>query len=410
MKTLIYLLLLALPAALPGCAKKAESSYDYAPPAEAYYDDDYEDDASGFAEAESYKRSEAIGGLGDLMSGGDDARQASAPTASPEPTEPEPTEPEQPAAEQPQARKVHYNGWVSLLATDPEQAVAEVVALAEQSGGYVERRTLSEATVRVPVDDFKATWDAALALGDVLDKSLTAEDITDAYLAVELRLKTARATRARLQELLAAATDEAEKLALLREIQRLTEEIDLMESRFRTLAQLAGFSRLTVQVTPRQAYSQGSDRPEISGFHWIRQLSPFRRDVSRSGRPLDLAVPEGLVALDIKRHFVAESADGAVVWSGRIPNDPEGDTDYWMAAIRERLEPEFTGAEVTRVGAFAVLRLLEPGTDAPYRYLVGVRADGRWLELVEVYYPGQEQEERYGEAVRASLLAAGGAS
>ncbi len=388
MKTLLYLL---LPILLFGCARGPLPAYDYAEePEEVYYEAGayYDEDSIDYVEPVS--RSDAAG----------------APEEPPAP----PLASEPPDELPPQDRRVHYSGWISLLATDPEQVVADAVAIAEDAGGYVERRTLTEATLRVPVEHFSEAWSAALALGDVLDKSLSAEDVTDTYLAVALRLETARATRARLQELLAAADDGAEKLSLLREIQRLTELIDQLEARSRTLSQLASFSRLTVQASPRQAYAQGAEHPEPEGFQWIRQLSPFRRDVTGEGRPLQLAVPEGMVALDVGRQFVAESADGAVVWSGRIPNDPQGDTEYWMAAVRERLEPEFGGAELHQVGGFAVLRLLEPGADSPYRYLVAVRAAGRWLELVEVYYPGPEQEERYGEAVRASLLAAGGAA
>lgn len=381
MKTLLCLFL--LPALLIGCARRSLPAYDYAEAPEETYS--YEDD---FDEEEPVLRFDAASG----------------------PAAPEPAAEPPPAELAPQDRRVHYSGWLSLLATDPEQVVADVVTSAEGAGGYVERRTLTEVTVRVPAERFSDVWSAALALGDVLDKSLTAEDVTDAYLALTLRLETARATRARLQELLAASTDEAEVLSLLREIQRLTELIDRLEGRSRTLSQLASFSRITVQASPRQAYALGAERPELDGFQWIRQLSPFRRDLAEGGRPLDLAVPEGMVALDTGRHFVAESADGAVMWSGRIPNDPKGDTGYWAAAVRERLGPEFGGAELSQVGDFAVLRLLEPGADSPYRYLVAVRAAGRWLDLVEVYYPGPDQEDRYGEGVRASLLAAGGAS
>ena len=39
---------------------------------------------------------------------------------------------------------------------------------------------------------------------------------------------------------------------------------------------------------------------------------------------------------------------------------------------------------------------------------LAVRADGRHLDLVEVYYPSEAQETRYADAVKAML--AGGAS
>jgi len=412
MRRLTLLLAFTLSWLLAGCAKKSEAAYSY-----DYYEEEadygsYDGDSGGYDDyggEEHYDAPAATASAESARSGGVFTRDraASAPAGraykSADPAPPSESGQEPPPEQPPAARKVHYNGFASLLATDPEDTVADVVALAEERGGFVERRSLTDVTVRVPVAHFQETFDAILEMGEVLDKSLTAQDVTDAFQSASLRLDTARATRDRLQELLAQAKTEEEKLALLKEIQRLTEEIDLLESRLRTLGGLADFSRLTVRATPRQAYIGNSGHPDISGFSWIRRLSPFRRDVAQSGKPLTLVAPEGLVALDLERHFVAESADGSVVWSGRLRNDPEGDTDYWMAAITGRLEDEFTEVTVSDIGGFAVARMLEPGADDPYRYLVAVRADGRWLELVEIYYPAGEQEERYGEAVAAML-------
>ena len=50
-----------------------------------------------------------------------------------------------------------------------------------------------------------------------------------------------------------------------------------------------------------------------------------------------------------------------------------------------------------------MLRLVEPGADDPYRYLIAVRVEGKHLQLVEIVYPGAAQEECYSAAVRAAL-------
>jgi len=299
-------------------------------------------------------------------------------------------------------RLIYYNGFARLRATDVDDTRNAVVQLATEAGGFVERLTGSSVTVRVPVDHFEAIFDQVLGLGDVLEKSTTAEDVTDAYTAVDLRLQTARATRDRLVALLARARTEAEKLQLLREIQRVTEEIDRLEAQIKTLASLASFSRITVEISAREALSARSSDEEIAEFRWIQALSPFRRDVSMQGKPLKMTVPEGMVALSANRSFVAESADGAVFWSSRRPNRPEGDTAFWLEALKTRLAPEFATADVQTAGAFQLLRLVDR-SDTPYRYLVGVRVDGDELELLEIYFPTEAHEKRYGEAVRASI-------
>ena len=80
-----------------------------------------------------------------------------------------------------------------------------------------------------------------LEFGEVLGKIITSEDVSEAYTSVELRLKTSKTTRDRLISLLEKTNDDKEKINLLREIQRLNEQIDRMEAQMRTLKNLLIF-------------------------------------------------------------------------------------------------------------------------------------------------------------------------
>jgi hypothetical protein len=295
-------------------------------------------------------------------------------------------------------RKVHYDGWARIRASRTDELVDQISKLAIGAGGQVDSATPTRVTVRVPVARFQEIFDLVLKLGEVLDKSISAEDITEAYAALDLRLATARATRERLQTLLARAREETEKLEILQQIQRLTEEIDLMDAQIRMMASMAAFSQITVEAVPRQAVSERPSQEEVAGLEWLTHLSPFRRDVAASGRLFRFDVPAGFVALDEKHHFVAESADGATIWTCTLKNEPEGDSAFWIDAIKLRLGPEFASSEVLTEGSFLLLRLVDSG-DPAYRYLVGVRARGDDLDLIEVYFPAAEQEERYQKAV-----------
>jgi len=315
--------------------------------------------------------------------------------------------PGEPAAATPAAaRMVHYQGYAELRVGKQRDAMDSVVALAAASGGGLEQQYGTTVVVRVPVAKFREVFDAVLALGDVARKSIAAEDVTEAFSAVELRLTTATARRDRLVALLAQSKDPDEKLALVREIQEVTEEIDRLEQSVRTLQRLADFSRITVQVQERPSLTWQGGAPDSAAFAWIRSLSPF--DDALNGKKLTLDVPEGFVALDVKKRFVAESADGARVWGTRLPNDPVGDTAFWMDALERRLASEFAGAAPAAVGEWRGLRLLDR-SDTPYVWVVYVRAVGKDLDVVQVFYPSASAEERYGPAVRA-VLGAGGAA
>ncbi len=393
---------------LTGCLAKRDMAYAYE---ESYAYDDFDDDYGGYpAEAERMVAEPAPRRARKSASASSgSAPQAPPPVASPSSNAPPRDEPAD-QAEQPKAeRMVHYDGWMRLRATKVQDTLDAIAKHAEDVGGKVERMGGGTITVAVPVSNFEASFALLGEMGDLLDKSITATDITEQFTSTELRLRTAETTRIRLQELLAKATEESEKLQLLREIARLTEEIDLLKSQVELLATLASYSRITVEVWARQAVGQGATREEPWGLGWIQRLSPFRQDVVAAGKLLKLDVPEGFVALDIKKRFVAESADGVVLRSGKLVNEPVGDTDFWMAAIQQRLEPEFTEAKVETWGDYRVLRLLQ-GDDEPYVYIVAVSAQGKWLQLIEVYCPGTAQEDRHGAAVRGVIEGAGGVS
>lgn len=319
------------------------------------------------------------------------------PQRAPEQRPEQRAEPQKPKAQ----RMVHYNGFVRLKVTTPDETLAQAAKLAQDLGGYVEAQAATTITLRVPVARVREAFSALLKLGDVLARSLTAQDVTDAYTAAELRLKTMRASRDRLVELLARAKNEHEKLSLLREIQRLTEQIDQLELQVKTLAALASYSRLTLEAVPRQAHV-AQNPEELAAFRWIQELSPFRRDVAQRGDTLELAPPDGMVVLGEREHWIAESADGAVIWSSKHENEPRGATEFWVKALEKRLGAEYGNAEVVKVGRYEFVRVIDSGETA-YRYMVGVLADGDDLNLVEVYYPTPKHEQRHEKAVRSAL-------
>jgi hypothetical protein len=310
-------------------------------------------------------------------------------------------------ADHAEQRMVHYDGYARLRVGKLEEAADALVKLATDAGGRVENLSRTRLVLRVPVAGFRDTFARMLGLGDVLDKTITAQDVTEAFQSVELRLQSARAARERLQALLAKAKDEREKLMLIRELQRLGEEIDQLESATRTIADLASMSRVTIDLVPREAVLASGPVPETSAFGWIRTLSPFRDEVQARGKRLSLPVPAGMVLLDLRKRFVAEGPDGARVRAERLENAPQGASGFWLDAIQQRLSPEFASAQTRDVGAWKVLRLVDR-SEKPYVFVLAVRAEGRHLDLVEVYYPTEAHEARYADAVQAMLV--GGAS
>jgi hypothetical protein len=237
----------------------------------------------------------------------------------------------------------------------------------------------------------------------VVSSSLTALDVTEAFVDAELRLGVLRATHARLVELLARSRDEAEKVALIAEIQRVQEEIDALDARVRTLGSLAAMSRLTVELSARDAVAP-DDGLRIAGLEWIGDLSPFRRDAE--GGRVALDPPTGLVVLDRRGPWRAEGPDGTVLWTTRRPNEPVGDGAWWREALAERLSSSFASATPIDIGPWSCLELIHDGEPA-YVWRICARAQGRALDVAQAWFPDPAAHERHRDAVASSL--AGGA-
>jgi hypothetical protein len=300
------------------------------------------------------------------------------------------------------SKMIHYNGYANLQVARPEETIEEIVTIAKNVEGNIERRSTKSITIRVPKEKFSEVFAQVIELGDVISKSVTSEDITEAFTSVELRLQTARTTRDRLIALLEKTDDEKEKINILRQIQRLNEQIDVIEAQMRTLQNLADLSSISVDLTARKAISDGPSQVEPFGFSWIHNLSPFQNNVCSTGKRLEFETPEGLVSLHPKGSYIAESADGTVLRATKLQNNPNGSSSFWQQAIFERLQGGFGKAEKGNIGEFATVTLRED-SDTPYVWVIAVKTDSKWLEFIEIYYPSEQQEDRYKEAIEASI-------
>jgi hypothetical protein len=299
---------------------------------------------------------------------------------------------------------VHYNGQITTRVDRPAEVAEELRRRAEAQGGYVEQQAARSITLRIPVERFDAFYEELLGVGQVIRKSISADDVTDAFEDMELRLKAARSTHARLVALLARAETEEEKIGLLREIQRVSEEIDRLQSSVRTLATLARYSRITVTLEERPSLGGNPQEAAPLELAWIRGLSPYTREAL--GRRLPLEVPEGLVELNQRGRYIAESADGVVLWTQVRENLPRGAVDYWAAAIRSRIAADFASAEQREVGDWTVLRLVDRA-EQPYTWWIALKVEGSRLQMAQVYFPSPAHEGRHHGAIERSLKGGG---
>ncbi|HEY2509350.1 MAG TPA: DUF4349 domain-containing protein [Polyangiaceae bacterium] len=149
---------------------------------------------------------------------------------------------------------VTYAGEMALRVEKNTPATLDaVVAIAESMGGYMAGRQDDRVEVRVPSARFREALGKIEPLGEVTHRSVQATDVSDEFHDAEVRLQNLRATRTRLEGLLAQAKTLVDTLAVERELERVSQEIDRLEGRLEFLKSRIAYSSIAVTAEARQS-------------------------------------------------------------------------------------------------------------------------------------------------------------
>jgi hypothetical protein len=205
---------------------------------------------------------DAVADSADLQPGGGEVFAAPPPPPAPAPDAPEadeapaadaPTTPAPEATAPTTTRKplLIYTATLTLAVFETDESIETVEKLAIESGGYLVKRTKEFITVRVPAEKFREMLKQFAQTGDELARDVTAQDVTEQYQDLAIRMRNAEALRNRLEKLLADAKNVKEALAVENQLQRVTAEIELYKGKLKRLRELITFSTITVRYEAR---------------------------------------------------------------------------------------------------------------------------------------------------------------
>lgn len=291
-----------------------------------------------------------------------------------------------------------YAAELGLEVPDVEEAKNAVATLAQDAGGFVESSDETSIAVRVPAGRFDEVRLAIERLGEVVRRVVTSEDVTDRYYDMVGRIELAEATKARLEELLEATDDPDEQIRIVREINRLTEQIESFRATLAALDRDIAYSLISVRLQP---ILSGANGPEYNPFPWIAGLDLLYPTVGDADRRVEVDLP-GFAVFDERRSVRAESPEGVRFRLGATENDPLGDAEFWRAALDRYLAPRFAGAQPLDIGPFCGVEFLGP-EGKRFRYVVLVYPQGDQLWVAEVYYPNDEAHDAQHERVAETL-------
>lgn len=163
-----------------------------------------------------------------------------------------------------------YTATLHLAVFETDATLAKAERMARDIGGYLVRRDDTTIVFRVPARKFQSVMETVGELGDVLHREVTAEDVTEQFYDLQIRLKNLRAVRDRFEKLLEQAKTVEEALHVQRELERVTGEIERMEGRMKYLRELIAFATITIELSPRRTENVN---PKVNlPFPWLNQL------------------------------------------------------------------------------------------------------------------------------------------
>lgn len=167
-------------------------------------------------------------------------------------------------------RLLIQRGEIRVEVARPEDVARDFLAKVKEWGGYLQNQTGASLVVRLPAAKFDEAFAAVRALGRVLAESRQADDVTEEYVDLGIRLDTAKKARDRLLEVLQKAEKVEDILKVEAELRRLTEEIERMEGRRKFLADQVALAtlRVTFQATAAAPPPPPRSR-QRSRFEWV---------------------------------------------------------------------------------------------------------------------------------------------
>lgn len=161
-------------------------------------------------------------------------------------------------------RQIIYHGDLQLVVPDLSRFETELsdklAAAGGFVGGFVEERADNHCrhaqwTVRIPVPKFAATVEEIARLGSTVRREMRSEDVTDATIDLDARLKNQRQLEARLLDIVEnKAGDLQDVLAVESELSRVRQEIERLDAQRRAMADRVALSTLIIDVREQQDY------------------------------------------------------------------------------------------------------------------------------------------------------------
>jgi hypothetical protein len=156
----------------------------------------------------------------------------------------------------PQERKVIQDVSLLLSVNDVSQAIDRIMKIAEENQGYTVSSNLArgqdwvrgEVSIKVPSPRLNTVTQAITDLGEIRDKSVSTQDVTEEYYDSQARLAVLNKKEERLLALMDEAKTIEEIIKVENELTRVRTDIEVLQGRLKYLDNATGYSSISVSL------------------------------------------------------------------------------------------------------------------------------------------------------------------
>ncbi|MHC4316163.1 MAG: DUF4349 domain-containing protein [Planctomycetota bacterium] len=303
-------------------------------------------------------------------------------------------------------RLVVYNAVVNVVVQNISQSIGQLRSAVATMGGYMQQMTSNSITLKVPAKRFTEALAEVEKLGEVTHKDIKGTDVTEQMRDLNIRLANAENVRGRLTKLLDRADKVEDAIKIEKELERITETIELLKGKIAHLKNSVAFSTLTVHFnSPVPQKDIGIKIP----FYWVHELGTgltepvrkYRYTRSSSWQKGMFELPGGYVKYHEDRYGArAMSAEGVMIHAHSERNYKGGEVEFWATLVRRVL----VGEKVFSIDKQEELNLKGKRTAVvlrgskeiglkQYGYLIALATSKKYVTIFEAWGPLEQFEE-----------------
>lgn len=138
----------------------------------------------------------------------------------------------------------------------------QITDICDKLKGFISNSTLSTDSkgrksgyivLRIPINMFAESSSNIEALGRLENKQITGEDVTEQYFDTESRITNLKSVHKRMLDLASKSGNVADLLSVERELQRITQEMEVFKGKMKYLDNAINYSTITVNVHEPEA-------------------------------------------------------------------------------------------------------------------------------------------------------------